>query len=82
MDASPRAKSYKLIQKNDVKIIRPAFCDISETRRICRYSADRTRAFEYGIHFNASALAAFFNVDAFDSAAVPPRSALSCCRCL
>lgn len=47
----------QFIQENDVKFIRLAFCDIfGNQKNIAIQPTELTRAFEYGIHFNASAL--------------------------
>ena len=47
----------QFIQENDVKFIRLAFCDIfGNQKNIAIQPTELTRAFEYGIHFNASAI--------------------------
>ena len=68
----------QFIQENDVKFIRLAFCDIfGNQKNIAIQPTELTRAFEYGIHFNASALRGFLNVDASDLLLFPDPATLS-----
>lgn len=68
----------QFIEENDVKFIRLAFCDIfGNQKNIAIQPCELVRAFENGIHFNASALRGFLNVDASDLLLFPDPSTLS-----
>ncbi len=68
----------QFIAENDVKFIRLAFCDIFGTQKnIAIQPCELKRAFEQGIHFNASSLRGFLNVDASDLLLFPDPATLS-----
>lgn len=68
----------QFIEENDVKFIRLAFCDIfGNQKNIAIQPAELSRAFDQGIHFNASALRGFLNVDVSDLLLFPDPSTLS-----
>ena len=68
----------QFIEENDVKFIRLAFCDIfGNQKNIAIMPTELTRAFEHGIHFNASSLRGFLNVDASDLLLFPDPATLS-----
>ena len=70
MDAI-KSEVIQFIEENDVKFIRLAFCDIfGNQKNIAIMPTELPRAFEHGIHFNASSLRGFLNAD------VPGRHAL------
>ena len=71
MDAT-MSEVVQFIQENDVKFIRLAFCDIfGNQKNIAIMPTELARAFEHGIHFNASALRGFLNVEDSDLLLVP-----------
>ena len=77
MDAT-MSEVVQFIQENDVKFIRLAFCDIfGNQKNIAIMPTELTRAFEQGIHFNASALRGFLNVDDSDLLLFPDAATLS-----
>ena len=77
MDAT-MSEVVQFIQENDVKFIRLAFCDIFGTQKnIAIMPTELERAFERGIHFNASSLRGFLNVDASDLLLFPDPATLS-----
>lgn len=66
------------VQENDVKFIRLAFCDIfGNQKNIAIMPTELPRAFTQGIHFDASALKGFLNVEASDLLLFPDPSTLS-----
>lgn len=68
----------QFIEENDVKFIRLAFCDIfGNQKNIAIMPGELTRAFEQGIHFNASALRGFLNIERSDLLLFPDPSTLS-----
>lgn len=68
----------QFIEENDVKFIRLAFCDIfGNQKNIAIMPTELTRAFEHGIHFNASSLRGFLNVDVSDLLLFPDPATLS-----
>ncbi len=68
----------QFIIENDVKFIRLAFCDIFGTQKnIAIQPAELPRAFDQGIHFNASSLRGFLNVDDSDLLLFPDPATLS-----
>ncbi|HIY53597.1 MAG TPA: glutamine synthetase family protein [Candidatus Agathobaculum merdavium] len=68
----------QFIEENDVKFIRLAFCDIfGNQKNIAIMPTELTRAFEHGIHFNASSLRGFLNVDDSDLLLFPDPATLS-----
>ena len=68
----------QVIEENDVKFIRLAVCDIfGNQKNIAIMPTELTRAFEHGIHFNASSLRGFLNVDDSDLLLFPDPATLS-----
>ena len=68
----------QFIAENDVKFIRLAFCDIfGNQKNIAIMPSELPRAFAHGIHFNASALRGFLNVEDSDLLLFPDPSTLS-----
>ncbi len=68
----------QFITENDVKFIRLAFCDIFGTQKnIAIQPCELPRAFEHGIHFNASSLRGFLNVEVSDLLLFPDPATLS-----
>jgi len=68
----------QFIEENDVKFIRLAFCDIFGTQKnLAIQPCELPRAFEQGIHFNASSLRGFLNVEASDLLLFPDPATLS-----
>ncbi len=68
----------QFIEENDVKFIRLAFCDIFGTQKnIAIQPTELPRAFDQGIHFNASSLRGFLNVDDSDLLLFPDPATLS-----
>ena len=50
----------EFVREQDVKFVRLAFCDIfGNQKNIAIMPTELTRAFEHGIHFNASSLRGF-----------------------
>ena len=77
MDAT-MSEVVQFIEENDVKFIRLAFCDIfGNQKNIAIMPTELTRAFDQGIHFNASSLRGFLNVDASDLLLFPDPATLS-----
>ena len=77
MDAI-KSEVIQFIEENDVKFIRLAFCDIfGNQKNIAIMPTELPRAFEHGIHFNASSLRGFLNVDVSDLLLFPDPSTLS-----
>lgn len=68
----------QFINENDVKFIRLAFCDIfGSQKNIAIQPCELTRAFEQGIHFNASSLRGFLNVADSDLLLFPDPTTLA-----
>lgn len=68
----------QFITENDVKFIRLAFCDIFGVQKnIAIQPCELPRAFEQGIHFNASSLRGFLNVDVSDLLLFPDPTTLA-----
>ena len=77
MDAT-MSEVVQFIQENDVKFIRLAFCDIfGNQKNIAIMPTELARAFEHGIHFNASALRGFLNVEDSDLLLFPDPGTMS-----
>lgn len=77
MDTTMR-EVVQFIEENDIKFIRLAFCDIFGIQKnIAIQPCELPRAFEQGIHFNASSLRGFLNVDASDLLLFPDPATLS-----
>ncbi len=68
----------EFIAENDVKFIRLAFCDIFGTQKnISIMPEELSKAFKYGISFDASAISGFMNVEESDLFLVPDPVTLS-----
>lgn len=66
------------VQENDVKFVRLAFCDLFGNQKNIAIMADELpKAFEYGISFDASAIAGFGTVECSDLFLVPDCSTVA-----
>ena len=59
-------EALQFVERNDVKFIRLAFCDIFGRQKYFDYAKELPRAFESGISFDASAIRGFMNVEESD----------------
>lgn len=66
------------VKENDVNFIKLSFCDMfGYQKNICIMAEELTRAFEYGISFDASAIKGFMNVEESDLFLFPDPTTLS-----
>ena len=77
MDAI-NSEVIQFIEENEVKFIRLEVCDIfGNQKNIAMMPTELPRAFAHGLHFNASSLRGFLNVDVSDLLLFPDPSTLS-----